>query len=111
MRRTTRAVLRSRACPKCDRRFASERGLAQHDGKAHPYVQPPAPRETTFKACLEVESHSLIGGKNFHLGDVVWFGRKAVITKITTVDGSSDAKVEVMITRKWYSAEELVSNS
>jgi hypothetical protein len=53
------------------------------------------------------EEHTLLNGRNFQLGDVVWFGQKAVIIKITKTEGSNNAEVLVRITKKWYSREEI----
>jgi hypothetical protein len=94
-------------CEKCERSFATARGLQQHDRKAHPYIPPPPPKRETHTAPDEYENHTLIGGNTLSLGDIVWVGRKTVITSITKTEGSKDVSVVLRITRKWWSAEEI----
>jgi hypothetical protein len=95
-------------CEKCERSsFISQRGLYQHERIAHPYIPPPPPIRTTETAPLEEESHTLLNGKHLSLGDVVWIGRKAVITKITKTENSKNADVVLRLTKKWWSSEPL----
>jgi hypothetical protein len=89
-------------CYKCKERFASWQARDSHDDMAH---RPP--RKTTERANFGEESHTLINGKNLALGDVVWLGRKTVITEITKTEGSGDVSVVLKITKKWYSPEEI----
>src|SRR6266498_3910714 len=77
------------ACDKCFRDdFKSERGLAQRETKAHPYIPPPPPRRETEIQPGGEEKLTILGGHNLQLGDVLWLGRKAVLTKITKTEGS-----------------------
>jgi hypothetical protein len=87
--------------------FISERGLYQHERIAHPYIPPPAPKRTTEIAPFDEEDYTLLNGKYLSLGDVVWLGRKAVITKITKTENSNDIGVILCITKKWWSSEPL----
>src|SRR5438552_3487878 len=95
-------------CDECFREdFKSERGLAKHKTKAHPYVPPPPPKRTTEIEPGIEQTHNLLGGSQLHLGDVVWIGRKAVITKITRTEGSRDIEVILRIMKKWWSETEI----
>jgi hypothetical protein len=54
------------------------------------------------------EDRTLLDARGkFQLGDLVWIGRKAVITKLTTTEGSKALEVSLRITRKWWSPEQL----
>jgi hypothetical protein len=93
-------------CEICGRSdFLSQRGVYQHDRIAHPYIPPPPPKRTTEIASLEEESHNLLSGKRLNIGDVVWLGRKAVITKIIRTENSNDVEVILRMTKKWWSSE------
>jgi hypothetical protein len=95
-------------CDECFRDdFKSERGVWQHKMKAHPYVPPPAPAKTTETAPGEEFEQTLIGGSHLNIGDLVWFGRKCVITKLTRTEGSKDIFVTLKVTKKWYSTTEI----
>jgi hypothetical protein len=97
-------------CEKCPgREFRGMRGLRTHQSKAHPYVCPPAPlpKPETTKASGEEETTQLIGGRNFEIGDVIWLGRKCTITEITKAEGSPDVKVKLLITKRWYSRNQI----
>lgn len=95
------------SCGKCALLFSTARGLAQHDRRAHPYVPPPAPKKETVVEIGETEDHTLIGGRRVQIGDVIYFGRKAVVTQITKTEGSNDAHVIVRVSRKWWSSQPL----
>lgn len=95
-------------CDECGREdFKSDAGLRQHKAKAHPYVPPPPPKRTTEVEPGQEENHNLLGGSYLQLGDVVWIGRKAVITKITKTEGSKNAEVVLRLTKKWWSPTEI----
>lgn len=95
-------------CDTCGRNdFLSQRGVYQHDRIAHPYIPPPAPKRTTEIAPLDEEINNLLNGKHLSIGDVIWLGRKAVITKITRTENSNDIEVVLRITKKWWSSEPL----
>lgn len=93
-------------CKKCGRSdFLSQRGVEQHDWKAHPYIPPPSPKRTTDLAPMDEENHTLLNGKYLNIGDVVWLGRKAVITKIIRTENSNDVEVVLNLTKKWWSSQ------
>ena len=48
------------------------------------FVPPPPPKQTIEEIPMSFfdEEHNLLGGKQLKLGDLVWLGRKCVITKI-----------------------------
>lgn len=95
-------------CKKCGRSdFLSQRGVYQHDRIAHPYISPPAPKRTTEIAPFDEENHILLNGKYLSIGDVVWLGRKAVITKMIKTENSNDVEVVLRLTKKWWSSEPL----
>jgi hypothetical protein len=95
-------------CDECDdKTFKTQRGLNLHTAKVHPYVPPPPPKKETETAPNEYEEHTLLDGRSFRLGDVVWLGKKAVIIKITKTEGSNDVVVNVRLTKMWYSREEI----
>jgi hypothetical protein len=89
-------------CSKCDERFVSWQARDSHLA-----IQHRPPRKTTETANFGEEFHTLLNGKNLALGDVVWLGRKTVITEITKTEGSDDVAVMLKITKKWYSREEI----
>lgn len=95
-------------CGKCGGKFATNRGLAIHDTRMHPYIAPPIPQPKktveTAPSALE-EEHNLVAGNNLELGDVVYLGRKTVITRITKTEGSRDVSVTLKITKKWWSKD------
>ena len=89
-------------CHKCSERFISWQARDNHLAISH---QPP--QKINEVASFGEESHILINGKNLSLGDVIWLGRKTVITEITKTEGSNDVDVVLKITKKWYSKEEI----
>ena len=85
-------------CYECGRDdFKSDKGVAQHDRKAHPYIPSPPPKKIVEVENGSVEPHTLLGGKKVQLGDTIWFGKKAIVTKITYTEGSDDVSVEARI--------------
>jgi hypothetical protein len=89
-------------CYKCGERFVGWQARDSHSAIEH---RPP--RKTTEVANFGEESQTLLNGKNLALGDVVWLGRKTVITEITRTEGSDSVDVVLKTTKKWYSRDEI----
>lgn len=99
-------------CDKCpwskEKKFNTQKGLEQHIRIKHPYVAPPAPKKETVYVPNDLEEdHSLADGKEIQIGDLIWLGRKCVVTKITKTEGTKDVEVTLKITKKWYSKNPL----
>lgn len=89
-------------CYHCDDKFIS---WQQRD--SHVKIDHAPPKVTTETASMKIESRTLLGGRRIKVGDVIWLGRKVVITKTEKTEGSVDVEVEVAITKNWWSEEEI----
>lgn len=92
-------------CYKCDERFKSWQERNHHCEQEHKPVLEPKKTIEVIPGYEEVRN--LIDGKDLKLGDVIWLGRKTVITKIERTENSRDILATLKITRGWYSREEI----
>lgn len=96
-------------CKNCVFNAKSLSGLMSHNSHKHPAPPPPPPpkKETVYAPNVLEEDHSLLNGDKLKIGDLIWLGRKCVITKITKTEGSKDVDVQLKITKMWYSQTEI----
>jgi hypothetical protein len=95
-------------CEKCGRDdFKSNKGVMQHDSKAHPYIAPPEPKKT-----VEVAEHNifpqrrkLLNAATLDIGDVFYRVEKCVLKKITRTEGSRDIDTEYEITKSYWTRQ------
>jgi hypothetical protein len=89
-------------CPKasCDLRFPSWQARGSHVLQDHP-----EPRKTIIEVKRFGDYHSLVGGKNIHLGDSITFTKQGIVTKISTTEHSDDVQIEVAVIKDFYSLD------
>ena len=90
-------------CPKCDKKFTTNRGLASHSRMHKPLPPPPAPKKTTEVAKCTPYSGSYVGARRkLDIGDVFYRIEKHVVNSLTITENSEDLQISSTITKSYW---------